>query len=90
MICEIYKEKEKISVREDKDLIPELIKNSMPDTEVYNNNDDTFLVKSKPNKSIDYDNIRNCMSDWIGCNSMNPTFLYNVLPISNNTCLLRI
>ena len=90
MIYEIYKEKEKISTREDKDLIPELLKNSMPDTEVYNNNDDTFLVKSKPNKSIDYDNIKDCMSNWIGNKDINSVFLYNVLPIANNICLVRI
>ena len=77
----------------DMDIIEQNLISALPDVTVINNNNRTFLIKSDNIKNHDIDfseyNIFNKpISDSI-CTNIKASFLYDILHISSNACILR-
>ena len=90
MIKEIYDEKLKI---ESADYLQEKLSNNLPQgTEITNNNDKSFLIKTTENISnglfSEYTYFNNFIKSFINT-SIPLEYLYNILSLGNNLYLLK-
>ena len=90
MIKEIYDEKLKI---ESTDNLQESLSNNLPQgTEITNNNDKSFLIKTTENISnglfSEYTYFNNSIKSFINT-SIPLEYLYNILSLGNNLYLLK-
>ena len=90
MIKEIYDEKLKI---ESADYLQEKLSNNLPQgTEITNNNDKSFLIKTTENISnglfSKYTYFNNSIKSFINT-SIPLEYLYNILSLGNNLYLLK-
>lgn len=89
MIKEIYDEKLKI---ESTDLVTNLNNNLPQGTEITNNNDKSFLIKTTENISnglfSEYTYFNNSIKSFINT-SIPLEYLYNILSLGNNLYLLK-
>ena len=90
MIKEIYDEKLKI---ESTDYLQEKLSNNLPQgTEITNNNDKSFLIKTTENISnglfSEYTYFNNSIKSFINT-SIPLEYLYNILSLGNNLYLLK-
>lgn len=90
MIKEIYDEKLKI---ESTDNLQESLSNNLPKgTEITNNNDKSFLIKTTENISnglfSEYTYFNNSIKSFINT-SIPLEYLYNILSLGNNLYLLK-
>ena len=90
MIKEIYDEKLKI---ESADYLQESLSNNLPQgTEITNNNDKSFLIKTTENISnglfSEYTYFNNSIKSFINT-SIPLEYLYNILSLGNNLYLLK-
>ena len=90
MIKEIYDEKLKI---ESADYLQEKLSNNLPQgTEITNNNDKSFLIKTTENISnglfSEYTYFNNSIKSFINT-SIPLEYLYNILSLGNNLYLLK-
>ena len=90
MIKEIYDEKLKI---ESADNLQESLSNNLPQgTEITNNNDKSFLIKTTENISnglfSEYTYFNNSIKSFINT-SIPLEYLYNILSLGNNLYLLK-
>lgn len=72
---------------------PEDIKNNIsridPSLEVINNTDRTLYIKSKNNIYDNKETFDKSISDIIG-SKCNPSMLYNMFVLNENSCLIKI
>lgn len=89
-IKEIYNTK---ITNDDMNIIEQNLVSALPDATIINNNDRTFLIKSDNIKNHDidfseYNLFDKPVSDSI-CTSIKTSFLYDILRIASNMCILR-